>query len=216
VGWLGQGVGGSLSVVVRVWAWFGVVWLVFSALVDSKAAHGTENMKPKHHWVMDVAQQIQNHGVVLDCFVVERRHLMVKKIAAFVKNTTRFERSVMSGLVTTMSQMGGDCAAGLQGPTGHLHEGIVIADQMEVFGMVVARGDVVLRGMSAGLVAACCESGEGLHVIVQRATFVEHATSHASKHQLAADSLESWHCGEIRTCLAWKQLADGSLLVVRE
>jgi hypothetical protein len=46
-----------------------------------KEAYGTELFKPKHHWQLDVPEQIGRDGLVLDAFVVERMHLVVKSVA---------------------------------------------------------------------------------------------------------------------------------------
>jgi hypothetical protein len=63
------------------------------------AAYGTEFVVPKHHWQLDVADQLGRDGCVLDAFIIERLHLVVKAVAEPVKNTACFERSVLSGVV---------------------------------------------------------------------------------------------------------------------
>ena len=66
------------------------------------SVYGNEHMRPKHHWQADVADQILRDGMVLDSFVIERKHLVVKRIADHVKNPKTFERSVLAG-VTNVS-----------------------------------------------------------------------------------------------------------------
>ena len=44
------------------------------------AAYGDANIKPKHHWMFDVAEQLATHPCVLDAFITERLHLRVKAI----------------------------------------------------------------------------------------------------------------------------------------
>ena len=64
-----------------------------------KAAYGTEFLKPKHHWLLDIPAQFFRDDIVLDAFVIERLHLAVKGVAENIKNTTAFEMSVLSGLL---------------------------------------------------------------------------------------------------------------------
>jgi hypothetical protein len=63
------------------------------------AAYGTGFVVPKHHWQLDVADQLGRDGCVLDAFIIERLHLVVKAVAEPVKNTSCFERSVLSGVL---------------------------------------------------------------------------------------------------------------------
>ena len=60
------------------------------------AAYGTAFIKPKHHWLYDVADHWERDGKVIDCFVIERNHLSIKQCAEPIDNTSRFERSVLS------------------------------------------------------------------------------------------------------------------------
>jgi hypothetical protein len=49
------------------------------------------HLKPKHHWMFDVAEQFRRDPFVLDMFVVERLHLDIKRVAENVKNTRTFD-----------------------------------------------------------------------------------------------------------------------------
>jgi hypothetical protein len=51
-----------------------------------KAAYGEGRIKPKHHWLWDVALQLLRDGLVLDAFVVERNHLSIKAFAQHCQN----------------------------------------------------------------------------------------------------------------------------------
>lgn len=42
------------------------------------AAYGTGGVRPKHHWMLHVADQFRRDGVVLDAFIIERIHLQVR------------------------------------------------------------------------------------------------------------------------------------------
>jgi hypothetical protein len=64
------------------------------------AAYGTALVRPKHHWQMHLGDQLLRDKMVLDAFVIERMHLVTKRVADTVKNLARFERSVVSGVLT--------------------------------------------------------------------------------------------------------------------
>ena len=64
-----------------------------------KAAYGTGCLKPKHHWLLDVPPQLERDDLVIDAFVVERNHLIVKAVAENIKHLATFERSVLSGIL---------------------------------------------------------------------------------------------------------------------
>ena len=70
-------------------------------------AYGPRRIKPKHRWQIDAASQIRKDGCILDAFIIERIHLTVKKIAEHARNTSRFERSVVSGVLNLQFQHAG-------------------------------------------------------------------------------------------------------------
>ena len=64
-----------------------------------KQAYGIQLLKPKHHWLWDIAEQWLRDHCVLDCFPIERLHLRVKGEADPVRNTRTFEKCVLAGVV---------------------------------------------------------------------------------------------------------------------
>ena len=63
------------------------------------AAWGWEYMFPKMHWTLHFAQHLLRFGVLLGCFVHERKHRLIKRYAEDIHNTTKFEHSLMSELL---------------------------------------------------------------------------------------------------------------------
>ena len=53
-------------------------------------------MTPKFHWLIHLWKEFQEHGMLISCFVHERKHKLVKRYCTPVMNTTAFERSVLS------------------------------------------------------------------------------------------------------------------------
>ena len=64
-----------------------------------KRAYGTRYLRPKHHWMFDVAEQFLIDPQVFDQFIIERLHLTVKLHADRCDNSIRYERSVLSGVL---------------------------------------------------------------------------------------------------------------------
>lgn len=113
------------------------------------AAYGEGLIKPKNHWQMDVPAQIAEDGCIVDAFLIERTHLKVKAIADHIKNTTMFERSVLSGVVNCHFRKVTEATdiAGLRGSSAPLpgFPGVLVADRLEAFTLQV--GIVLYKGV---------------------------------------------------------------------
>lgn len=127
------------------------------ALIDHlskhKHAYGDSNLKPKHHFMFDVADQWQHQAEVVDAFVVERLHLRVKAVAELVRNTTCFERSCLASLINSHCRLlqDGQVGDGLVGRRVALAgTPAQVADSMRVQGMQLSVGDVVFHDGHAG------------------------------------------------------------------
>jgi len=60
------------------------------------AAGWRKFMHPKFHWLVHLARYLRKWGMLLSCFVHERKHRMVKRYSSDVFNTRRNEWSVLS------------------------------------------------------------------------------------------------------------------------
>lgn len=117
-------------------------------LEKHKAAYGTGNLKPKHHYMFDVACQWRYQKEVVDAFVVERLHLRVKTVAELVRNTETFERSCMGSLINSHCQLlqNEKFGSGLVGRcTPLLDSAALIADTMCFEGMLLSVGDIIFH-----------------------------------------------------------------------
>ena len=76
---------------------------IIRALADHMAKHtavyGDRYLKPKHHWMFDVAMQMLRDCMVLDCLIVERLHLTIRRASEKIDNLRSFEASVLSGAI---------------------------------------------------------------------------------------------------------------------
>ena len=61
-----------------------------------QAAYGLEHVKPKHHYAHHISSQLARDKMLLDTFVLERKHQPIKQCAQHVKNTSVYEGSVLS------------------------------------------------------------------------------------------------------------------------
>lgn len=186
---------------------------VQSHLALHVAAYGTGELKPKHHWLLDIPSQVLRDGCVLDAFVIERQHLLVKSVAEHIDNTKAFESSVLSSLCTVL--LNSDSVAnGLKGKAAPLpgHPGVLVADGMHAFNFSVAVDDVVARGRAAGLVRACATEQGDLFAVVEVLVHLRAIAGHAHAYRPSGGH-EVWPMRELEQVLAW-YADDGDSLVV--
>ena len=180
-------------------------------------AYGTVLLKPKHHWLLDIPAQLRRDGMVLDAFVIERQHLMVKGVAEHVKNTALYEVSVCSSVLSLQLQETDDDALfdGLIGRTSRL-EGFpkaAVANSL-TFGCTVTKvGELITRAPDAGVVVACALEGAALFVIVALTVKVADVTPTAVRLR-RTEQLAFWRAEEVRATLGWRPEADGTTLLL--
>lgn len=104
-------------------------------------AYGTDSVKPKAHWNLDVADQFAIDNAVVDMFIVERNHLTVKRTADNVKNCQRFERSVLAKLFceATDGVREGVGPHSLHGKVAQLDGATWVSDRLTSYGLEVSR-----------------------------------------------------------------------------
>jgi hypothetical protein len=62
-------------------------------------AYGTVGVIPKYHWLQHIGRQLQDDGMLLSSFPIERLHRYTKQVAKQVTNTRRFEKTVLNGML---------------------------------------------------------------------------------------------------------------------
>jgi len=199
----------------------GDVWMRLEAatvtfLTLHKLAYGARWLKPKHHWQLDVPRQIFRDGLVLDAFVIERTHLAVKAVADPIRNTERFEASVMASLSTAVWNRALEpFQGGLLGPQAPLPGGygVVVADRIEVYSVEFAVGDVVCKGDATGCIRACCCHHDELVAFVDVFALVERFSDH-SRVCRPTGRLAAWAATELHLALAWRSHGGGTVLVL--
>jgi hypothetical protein len=176
-----------------------------------QAAYGVEHIKPKHHWMLDVPPQVVRDGLVLDTFVIERRHLLVKAVADHIDNTAHFERNVLSSVLTCLFHQGvSRLGHGLIGRTEPWAEfpGAYVAGRTQVGGLEVAAGDFVFRGDFGGFVLGCAFQHGSFFAIVE-VWLPSGLLVGCSRVYTSANNSEVWHAAELQQCPAWCFVDEG-------
>ena len=104
-------------------------------------AYGDAHTKPKHHWMHHIPMQFKEDKVIIDAFIVERGHLLVKSVAEHVTNTRDYEASVMAGVLNQQYKLAAESSmgSGLRGPQERLGH-FLVAVHMKIDGLHVSHG----------------------------------------------------------------------------
>lgn len=136
-----------------------------------KIAYGTGKIKPKFHWMFDVAEQLMLDDLVHDQFIIERLHLLIKAIADRIDNLRSFESSVLAGALNSQiynaRQLKAECLMHKGEATVPFLPDAIISDDIEVCGMHVSVDDLVFRGDDLGKVLACAKEHDMFYVLVR-------------------------------------------------
>jgi len=184
-------------------------------------AYGDARVVPKAHWALDIPHQVETDGFVIDSFVLERLHISVKSVADLTKNTERFERSVLSGVLNKHVRELQDLQVG-SGLLGRITSrpdfpNLAFADHLDYDNMKLSIKDVVVQagGHCCGVVIACVADMESftLHVWVDILVFDSRITPQAAQWQFSGERAV-WPVARLRPALAWRDLGDGRLIVL--
>ena len=162
--------------------------------------YGQEHIKPKHHWVFDVADQWMVQQGVLDGFVIEKAHLRSKPIAMRIDNTKQYESGLMSGIIWNQLENAKDmdeCSSRL-GPSQILPGyTAMISDSLHADGKHININDVVYRSRAeVGIVIACCEEN-GIFLLMVESCRLERALAIHSGVYLHTSGRHLWKVSEV-------------------
>jgi hypothetical protein len=176
-------------------------------------AYGEGRVKPKHHLTTHVWKQVLQDQLVLDMFIVERNNLRVKGVSEHIDNTRRFERSVLSSLLTQQHNQLQDMpslTSGLRGNLSSLEgfESVYVADDMEIDGARYHKGDVVnFVGGGVALVAACARECSALYIIAQLFVVDGPQHAHSGRYRLTG-GLRVLPARDVRETIGWYKTGD--------
>lgn len=183
------------------------------------AAYGKDHLKPKFHYMWDIAEQLARDPFVLDCFVVERLHKRGKRAAQDIENTRRYERSLVTCVLHAHSNAldrESSPEFGLVGRTAPVpsHAGIVVAQGLVCHGVRVHAGDLVFRGDLLGRVSSCCMEGSCLCVLVQQMALVQQLASQNGVWAPVPSPCTVWRAEDLVPAVAWTK-SVGNTTVIR-
>ena len=183
-----------------------------------KRAHQSGHIRPKLHWMFDVADQLEGDDRVWDAFIIERLHLRVKVVADRVDNTSSWEESVLSGHTAMhRASLRGSLGFGLVGNSIELSDmpGVDIADELNYGGLHISRLDFVLALGSAGRVVACLEEAGHFYVVLRWLHKAQQLSPTSSRwDETAAHGLI--RAGNVEQCVAWYWPAQGGVVILEK
>jgi hypothetical protein len=188
------------------------------------AAYGTSAVKPKNHWVFDLADQIERGAelnFVPDTLALERLHIIVKRVALRVRNTRVFEKSVLATLCLMQKQslLGQGGTNNLRGHTHKFAADVTLGRSVAAGGMHVKVGDVVFHRDGSNQVAvieACARVGNHDYFLVttqlSRPTAL---TLHAVQASLTGGRSCVMPLADAVVALAWYEGGDSTLVALK-
>ena len=185
-------------------------------------AYGTDNVKPKHHYAHHVPKQIARDHLLLDTFVLERKHQPIKRCAGHCQNTVAYERSVLSRVLVDQFRKlckydVGNCLVGKRVPNGTLFaRPSELASGLKWCGGNYQAGDVVI--VSRGLIfeIQLCVAAAGEFAMVGRELESVRKISPCSRMCNRADVLYKLVLEanlHIEHAQCWSTASDGSYVV---
>ncbi len=165
-----------------------------------KSTYGDMFIKPKFHWMFDIADHFETDLMVIDQLIIERMHLEIKWHAERVDNLRMFEGSVLAGVlnqqVANLRSMAGDCC--LLHTTRATIPGCdaTLSESMRVLGMHMSIQDLVFHDGRVGRIIACAEEGGTFQVIVKTFRLESRLADHSSRWR-ASGELRVWLALEV-------------------
>jgi hypothetical protein len=173
-------------------------------------AYGDGMIRPKHHRMQHMADQIQNVDVVIDAFIIERLHLVVKDALSRVHNPKDFEASLMRYICNNHLQTIRGSDLGLVGAAHVPGFDAVVAHSVRLRGLTVSRGDLVQRNGVVATVLACSREASE-YVLIVDAMRLERAVTPYADAWKPTGTQEIWPAMEAEHLRAW--YSDGDCVV---
>ena len=183
--------------------------------------------RPKLHYCLHLGDQAENDGMLLDCFVHERKHKDVKNLGGNIKSTSTYQTSVTAHAMWQHAQRLADVKdsfvgkSRLQAPLKHSLEltplfgaPTLTARRAYLEHVVVTAGDVArLRDGSTIVVCLPVQVvGADVSIICWRTELRGRVTTSSATHRKTRIDVVSGH--ELTHVCTWSPADDESLLVL--
>ena len=190
-----------------------------------RSVYGTTEWLPKFHYALHLPQQIDRYRVLLDCFVVERSHLLPKLIAEAIYNPATFERSAIARVVLARMQdlATFDERSGLMGAdvamcpelSRALGADAVVSTTGRFDGIHICRGDVLLVDAYTLRLSGICKCHNSFCSLGTVLDLVRTLSPSSSVwRQQAGVQMLQWTGQRVRRCHAWTHSADNTWLTL--
>ena len=146
------------------------------------SCYGAEEIRPKHHYSLHLPSQILKHKMLLDTFVLERKHRLYKTHATEIDRLTHFERAVLqASIAEQLYKEENAFATNLQGPTTQRPEfaaatgvaAATVANRMRIGLVTITVDDMLTCDYRCAMeVKACVQVDGDLNLMVHCFEFV--------------------------------------------
>ena len=172
--------------------------------------HGPDDVNPKFHWALNLAEQMRHSEYLMDAFVIERLHLRARAVADYTKYVHDYEASLCAGVVN--AQVGGSgSSSGLEGRTTQFPHPdlshVLVADRLSWYGKRISIDDWVQRDEELGRAVACVEERGELHIIVTLASATR-AVSRRGRLCTLGCVRALWSPAETHAVAGWRPTAS--------
>ena len=193
-------------------------------LVVHKRCYGEDHLKPKHHWMYDVADSMERDArlaeavrkwTIVDAFVVERLHLRIRSLLEHIKNTRTLEKSVLAAATNDQIRRLSDRSTvrGLSGQTYRFGRALYAKD-ISVLALHISVNDIVRRGDECAEVCACAVDDDGRQFLkAETLELVSHVSAHSNRWRKTGIAIE-WDVLQCDLVAAWYAV-DNDLIVVQ-
>ena len=179
-----------------------------------KSTLPTSSTIPKSHWLSHVSSY---KSILVDTFIVERLHRRAKLFSSNVKNTHRFEKTVVEMV------FGHQCKADIvdrsfAGPLGHPGSGQALWKTCVVEGIPFGVGGFVRFAGEVGQIVGCSEGRDGdVDLLVRQCTPRTCRPLRSSWFNFVAvqSVAEKWDASDCESAVAWKSYGEDFLVLFR-
>jgi hypothetical protein len=158
----------------------------------AKESRGVDSWRWKHHAMLHIADQAERDGLLVDTFVHERKHQIMKHAATVTTNLTVFERSTLSSAILEQRrQLGNWSSANVLIGRAHADTSEFLSEWgltdtwfakgVEFEGAVHHIGDVVFVDQAAARVELCFRAGSQFGLVVSPMRLCRRVHSSASE-----------------------------------
>ena len=184
-------------------------------------AYGRSEVKPKHHFELHIPSQVQrDDGLLLDTYVQERKHQLIKRNGETICFTKAMGQSTLARAVQDQLRELDDpgWTPGLHGrqtPFRELDLAAVAAPRLRTrSGVWVGIHDLVWADDALAQVRACAEVGGEFYVVISYLQNLRAATDFAWAGGKVARSTTMVASDRVRQTICWTRRADGDYLVL--